>query len=201
MIYLFKSLYIYVHPFRFVCFRQVLALVKEWQRARGARGESSTYQYLPVTDVLEWTPEELNQWIPLFVHEIRKRDGGDYRAKTVMEYILILQSAFLYLRGKSYSFLKNDMFLAIRNALDNRMRALQSVGLGNNPVQAEVVTLEMEEALWIEGHLGEDTAAKLLNTVVYLLGVHLGLRTGEHRLLRRSMFQVRELLRWIGNNS
>lgn len=171
-------------------FRMILALVEEWRTAREARGRISDMMILPMAEVLEWTPEELNQWIPLFIHEVRKRDGGDYRAKTIMEYVLTLQSAFCNLRGKSYSFLKSDVFQPIKNAVDNRMRALQSVGLGHNPSQAEVVTMEMEEALWIGGQLGQDPPARLLNTLVYLLGVQLGLRAGEHRLLRRNMFQV-----------
>jgi hypothetical protein len=145
---------------------------------------------LPMAEVLEWSPEELNQWIPMFIHEVRKRDGGDYRAKTIMEYVLTLQSAFCNLRGKGYSFLKSDAFQPIRNALDNRMRALQTIGLGHNPSQAEVVSMAMEEALWIGGQLGQEPPSRMLNTLVYLLGVNLGLRSGEHRKLRRNMFQV-----------
>jgi len=48
----------------------------------------------------------------------------------------------------------------------------------------------MEDCLRASGLLGTTTPKRFLSTVVYLLGVNLGLRAGEHRKLRRSMFQV-----------
>lgn len=185
-----KTVFIINIVWSFCLFRMVLALLEEWRSCRQTRGQTSDLINLPMVNVLEWTPEELNQWIPLFLYEMRKRDGTDYRAKTVMEYLLALQSAFSHLRGKKFSFLKDDLFNPIRNALDNRMRSLQAQGLGYNPSQAEIISREMEEALWMGGQLGADPPSRLLNTMVYLLGINLGLRAGEHRLLRRNMFKV-----------
>lgn len=71
------------------------------------------------------------------------------------------------------------------------MKKLQREGLGNNPTKVDVVTQVMEEDLWSGGQLGIDTPKKLLRTLVYTLGVNLGLRAGEHRQLRRGMFEVR----------
>lgn len=168
-----------------------MTLVREWRDVRLRRGQSSGGPCLPVGEVVDWSPDELNQWIPLFIHEVRKSDGADYRAKTLLEYVLTIQSAFSYLRGVTYSFLKGENFIPIKNSLDNRMRALQTIGLGHNPSKADVITREMEEALWAGGQLGEESPSLLLNSLVYLLGVNLGLRSGEHRKLRREMFEVR----------
>lgn len=168
-----------------------MTLVREWRDARVSRGQSSSSSALPSGDVVDWTPAELNHWLPYFIFEVRKRDGKDYKAKTLYEYIMTIQSAFSALRGVAHSFLNSNEFVAVRNALDNRMRDLQAVGLGNNPERVDVITLEMEEVLWATRRLGNDSPTMLLHTIVYLLGINLGLRTGEHRKLRREMFQVR----------
>ena len=81
--------------------------------------------------------------------------------------------------------------MSVRNALDNVMKRLQAQGLGNNPRKADVVSPLMEEELWVSGQLGDEPPKRLLRTIVYTLGVNLGLRAGEHRQLRREMFQVR----------
>lgn len=144
----------------------------------------------PETNVLDWNIDELNKWLPLFLTEIRRIDGTNFKAKTVFEYIMTIQSALLHLRCQCYGFLNDQVFVPIKNALDNRMKQLQTEGLGFNPQQADVITLEMEEALWLGGQLGSECPAMLLNTLVYMLGIHLGLRSGEHRKLRREMFCV-----------
>jgi hypothetical protein len=87
----------------------------------------------------------------------------------------------------NYRFLKDAAFGPL---LDNSMRFLQSQGLGLNPTKADVITEAMEEALWQENLLGKDSPTQLLRTLVFLLGLNLGLRAGEHRKLRREMFQV-----------
>lgn len=132
----------------------------------------------------------ITSWIPLFIHEIRKKDGGLYRAKTLFEYILSIQSLIRVEKNVVYEFLKKSQFLPIKNALNNRMRFLQSNGLGFNPKKVDIVTRIMEEELWSCGHLGDSCPKMLLQTLVFLLGINLGLRAGEHRLLRRPMFKV-----------
>jgi hypothetical protein len=146
---------------------------------------------VPEVDLVDFTITELNTWIPLFIYEIRKQDGGLYRAKSVFEFLMTIQSIFATRMEIKYSFLKDPIFGPIKNGLDNTMRFLQAQGLGFNPMKAEVITEVMEESLWQENLLGKDTPAKLLTTLVYLLGINLGLRAGEHRKLRREMFQVR----------
>ena len=45
--------------------------------------------------------------------------------------------------------------------------------------------------MWNCGVLGRNSPVKLLETLVYMLGLNLGLRSGEHRKLRRDMLEVR----------
>lgn len=128
--------------------------------------------------------------IPFFVAEVRKKDGSEYRAKSVFEFVLTIQTMFRVKKGKIFQFLKDPVFLPIRNSLNNVMKSLQRQGLGNNPRKCDIITTFMEETLWAGGHLGTTSSKQLLRTLVYLLGVNLGLRTGEHRQLRLGMFQV-----------
>lgn len=72
--------------------------------------------------------------------------------------------------------------------LDNFMKQRTTAGLGRK-VSANIVTLDAEEKMWAEGILGEDHPKQLVDTVLYLLGIHLALRGGEeHRRLRRPGF-------------
>lgn len=73
------------------------------------------------------------------------------------------------------------------------MKSLQTAGLGNDPKKVDVISQLVEDELWRTDILGDKTPRQLLRTLIYVLGVNLALRTGEHRLLRREMFQVTTL--------
>lgn len=131
-----------------------------------------------------------SRWLPLFIHEVRRKDGKLYKAKSLFEFVLCIQALFRAEKNIAYQFLKDTQFLPIRNSLDRAMKTLQAQGMGHNPRKADIVSLFMEEELWCSGLLGDSTPRILLRSLVFVLGVNLGLRSGEHRLLRRPMFQV-----------
>lgn len=110
--------------------RTVLTIFAEWRNARNSRNGVSADCMVPEKDLVDFTEEELCKWLPFFLHEIRKRDGGEYRAKTIFEFLLCIQSAIEVKRNVHHQFLKEGKFLTIRNALDNVMKALQQRGLG-----------------------------------------------------------------------
>ena len=65
------------------------------------------------------------------------------------------------------------------------MKELSEQGLGIIRKQASVISISQQNELWECGYLGSDTLQKLLDTVLYLLGLHFALRAGEeHRKLR-----------------
>ena len=71
------------------------------------------------------------------------------------------------------------------------MKRLRSSGLGVKKRQAEPITIEEENILWEKGVLGEHDSQTLLDTVLFLCGIHFALRSGlEHRNLRLSQFEV-----------
>ena len=59
------------------------------------------------------------------------------------------------------------------------MKMLTSEGVGISTRQAQVLTFDNEEILWEQGLLGYDTPEKLLNTLVFLLGMHCALCAGK----------------------
>ena len=71
------------------------------------------------------------------------------------------------------------------------MKRLRSTGLGVKRRQAEPITVEEENQLWEKGLLGDSTPQVLLDTMLYLCGIHFALRSGEeHRSLQLSQFQL-----------
>ena len=74
------------------------------------------------------------------------------------------------------------------------MKRLRALGLGikKRHCQAEPITIEEENKLWEKGVLGESDPQTLLDTVLFLCGIHFALRSGqEHRNLKLSQFELR----------
>ena len=121
-----------------------------------------------------------------FIPEVTKvRDGTDYPGKTLYEMVVCIQK-FLNENNIPWRILDDPEFIDVRTVLDNVMkeRALCNVGVVRR--QAELITPDHEEKLWVDGVLGEQTPTQLRETVLFLLGINLGLRAvDEHYDLRR----------------
>ena len=69
-----------------------------------------------------------------------------------------------------------------------KQRARENIG--NVVRQAQVISMQHEETMWSQGVLGEDTPDKLRNTVLFLLGINIGLcACDEHYYLRRNCLE------------
>ena len=124
-----------------------------------------------------------------FIGEIKKVDKSDYPPNTLKEIIVMIQM-FLNEKGVYWKLLDPQChdFSALRNVVDNLMRERTAAGLGTR-ISSDVISLGMEDKLFFQGILGEDTPEKLLKTLIYMLGLHLALRGGvEHTRLRRPGF-------------
>ena len=114
-------------------------------------------------------------------------DGTEYPPNTLRE-ILIMIQMYLHENGVYCKVLDGDQFTGLRNILDNTMKQRTAMGLGAK-VSSEVISIELESKMFKENVLGEDTPVKLLQTMIYMLGMHLALRGGvEHTRLRRPGF-------------
>ena len=119
-----------------------------------------------------------------FVREVKKLDGSEYPPNTVRELVIMIQM-YLHENGVFWKLLDQAEFVALCNVVDNTMKQRHSQGLGIRK-SSDVISLKHEDKLFNEGILGEDSPMQLLNTVIYMVGLHCALRGGsEHSNLRR----------------
>ena len=137
-----------------------------------------------------------------FIPEVTKvRDGKDYPGKTLYEMVTSIQK-FLHENDKPWKVIDGPEFLKVKTVLDNVMKEWVQQNLGMVKKQAQFITLDYENELWDRGILGEDTLDKLRSTVLYLLGVNLGLRAGdEHYGLHRDTSEKPSQLSFKCSNS
>ena len=134
-------------------------------------------------EFIEMTKDELLFSLTRFVLEAKKQSGDYYPAETLYELIISLQM-YLSCNGRELKFLSDPFFQVLKNTLDSRMKQLSAKGIRAPRKRADVITLEEEEKMW-GSVLGEETPQQLLDTLVYMLGLHFALRAAqEHRDLR-----------------
>jgi hypothetical protein len=134
-------------------------------------------------ELLEMTKDELCFSLSRFVLEARKQSGDEYPAETLYDLVISLQ---LYLSscGRELKLLDDHDFVTLKNTLDARMKELTAIGMWVPRRKAEVITAEDEDVLWSDV-LGRNTPQRLLDTLIYLVGIHFALRAGaEHTNLR-----------------
>ena len=89
-------------------------------------------------------------------------------------------------------------FLDVFYVLDNEMKRPTAKELGVVKVTTPI-SIAVEDKLWKEGKLEEENGTMLVQTVLFLLGVNLGLRGGnEHKHLCRPGFN--EQIRVVHDN-
>ena len=122
-----------------------------------------------------------------FIAEVTKaKDGSEYPGKTLYHLVISIQK-YLNEKGKDWKLVESRQFVEVRNVLDNVMKERASRNIGTSVKQAKYISLNFEEELWKKGLLGEDSPDKLRGTVLFLIGMNMGLRAGdEHHALRRN---------------
>ena len=134
--------------------------------------------------LVDMSTVEMVHALSRFIIEVHKKNGSEYPAETLYEIVVSLQ-LWLHMRGKHVKFLDDDEFIAVRNCLDNRMKELSKQGYAQPRNQAGVITVEQENDMWLRKILGSETPKQLVDTLLYLFGVHFAMRAGvEHRSLR-----------------
>ena len=119
--------------------------------------------------------EELNRSLALFVCEVRKANGSKYPPNTLHGMVASIQH-YLKRKKRIVRLFNDDKFCFLRDALDAMMKESASDGLGLTKKQGEVITLDEEEQLWSKGVLGDSNPQQLLDTIVYLFGIHFALK-------------------------
>ena len=95
------------------------------------------------------------------------------------------------INGRVEKFMFDVKYKVIQDTLDGLMKARARAAMSLNKRQASVITEDMENVLWNCGLLGDSNPQTLLNTMVYIVGLHFALRgRGEHRNLRHCPSQL-----------
>ncbi|XP_048239442.1 uncharacterized protein KIAA1958-like [Haliotis rufescens] len=175
--------------------RWALNVFQAWVKERQSRRLRDDVLLNPDIIALSHRETDLNKTLMRFLVEVRNQKGEEYRVNTLYELIASLQY-YLRRHDVEINVYESPYFKGMRNVLDARMKSLAKQGIGIEKRQANVVSDDQEDILWEKGMLGEDTPQKLLDTLVYLIGLNCALRAGdEHRNLRvgpNSQFQITE---------
>jgi hypothetical protein len=158
----------------------------EWRAQRNLRclqDESSGLVYIN-KPFSEMDHSEMAYSVPVFLAEVLKKDGKEYPPSTLKQMVIALQKHLEVKCGQVVRFLHDDQFKAIQNTLDAIMKRGTREGLGISKRQADVISEAMEDGLWNKCLLRSGSPQLLLNTMVYLLGLHFALRgRDKHRRL------------------
>ena len=138
-------------------------------------------------ELINLSKEDICKTLCVFVMEVKNSVGEDYNRDTLYDLIIMVQS-FLKQSRYPVKFFEDEIFFDLKNTLDNRMKQLSKEGKIAPRIKAEPITINEEEALWNAGVLGDDNPEKLVNTVLYLNGVHFALRAAdEHKSLKMGL--------------
>ena len=142
-----------------------------------------------IDDVCSLEKPNLAYALCRFVTEIVKLNDQNYPPNTLREIVYCIQ---MYLCTKRVSWRlinkDDDFFCNLYYVLDNLMKERVAEGLGK--VQsAEPISSNMEEKMWESGVLGDKRPDQVGDTLLYMLGVNLGLHGGEeHKVMCRPGF-------------
>jgi hypothetical protein len=151
-----------------------LRIFKDWQRAQPGSSSTNTLKELS-----EYDPFELCPVLSKFVFDCRKHTGENYPPKTLYEIYAMLNYYLINEAKWTVSLFKDPIFQSARNALETRMKENAKAGLVSGGNKSLFISKNTEENMWQAGLLGSDSPSTLLNTVIFLVGVHFALRGGD----------------------
>lgn len=133
-------------------------------------------------DVEEFDENDLNYCMKFFIAELRNQKGEFYPPRTMKEIVAMIQHYFQNSLSRTWSIFVDKEFHETRNILDAQMKRVAALGTVKAKKRAASISFDDEEDLWQKGILGDETPRKLMDTLIYLLGLHLSLRAAkEHR--------------------
>ena len=130
-------------------------------------------------DIEEFTKSDLDYCLRYFFSEVRKMDGSYYPPETLKSLAAMIQ---LYFRNEfkwQFSIFKDSDFVKARESLDSQMKKSARLGNVQPRKRANTIKREDEEQLWQNGILGRSNPSQLINTLIFLFGMHFSLRANK----------------------
>ena len=159
--------------------------------SHGRRSQVAGEESFPDEVLLTDDPKLLCSCLCKYVMETRKENGQPYPPKTLFNLLSGLQRYIRENKANPFNILdqKKGDFLPLHNVMDSFFRQLHSEGIGTNPQQSSIISIEEEDLLWRKGVMGVSNPKQLLHAVFYYCGLYFCLRGGdEHRALKFSQF-------------
>ena len=131
----------------------------------------------------QFTQNDLSYALSRFIREVKKLDDTDYPPNTLHDIIIMIQM-YLLENGVYWKLFDLPEFVELRNVVDNTMHERTAAGLGVKQ-SSNIILMNYEEKLFASCQLGDGNLQQLLNTIVYVVGLHSALRGArEHYCLR-----------------
>ena len=132
-----------------------------------------------LNSLFSFSQGDLEYALARFIREVRKVDMSEYPPNTLREIIIMIQM-YLHENNVNWKLLDGNNFSVLRNVLDNTMKERTSQGLGVR-ISSDIILLADETKMFNKNILGDESPIQLLETLIYMLGLHLALRGGsEH---------------------
>lgn len=161
---------------------RILTAWNDWRKKQWAENGGPC---IVLKDYDEMLANDLDYLLQDFIVSARKENKEPYPPASLRSIISGIIAYFRNNFNRSWDFFKDNEFSKSRKVLDAKMRELTRNGVGLNKKKAAPISVTSEQEMWDQGILGEDNPKKLMNTVLYLLGVQFALRSREeHRSLR-----------------
>jgi len=161
---------------------KILKTWNEWRKKYWAENGGPS---IVLKDFDEMFACDLDYLLQDFIISARKENKEPYPPASLRSIISGIMAYFRHQFSRTWDFFKDKEFSESRKVLDAKMRELTRHGVGINKRKAAPISMNTENEMWDQGILGDDDPKKLMNTILYLLGVHFALRSREeHRSLR-----------------
>uniref|UniRef100_A0A3Q3JWW1 TRASH domain-containing protein n=1 Tax=Monopterus albus TaxID=43700 RepID=A0A3Q3JWW1_MONAL len=150
---------------------------KRWALSPSDQSDDTKYENPVPFNLLSLSSEELNVALSRFVKEVCRPSGERYSPDSILYLCLGIQQ-HLHARGWKDDLFSDPCYQQFGEELNRVLKDWQPSVLPDGSLWGRVE----EQSLWSSRHLGEQSPAALLRSLVYLNTKYFGLRTVEQHL-------------------
>ncbi len=128
-------------------------------------------------DSLNISKSDLAYSVCAFLNEVKHKDGAEFAGKGLYNLVVMLQF-YLEKHGFMWKLIEDEDFSTVKFTLDNLMksRCADRVSVTNS---VKPIGYSEEDKMWESNVLGEDSLAKLRDTVMFLIELTCALHCGQ----------------------
>uniref|UniRef100_A0A669DIK4 Zinc finger MYM-type containing 2 n=1 Tax=Oreochromis niloticus TaxID=8128 RepID=A0A669DIK4_ORENI len=141
------------------------------------KAQESSKAARPKSNLLSMSSEELNVALSRFVREVCRPSGERYSPDSILYLCLGIQQ-HLHSKGRKDDLFSDPCYQQFGEELNKVLKDWQPSVLPDGSLWGRVE----EQSLWSSRHLGEQSPAALLRSLIYLNTKYFGLRTVEQHL-------------------